>query len=950
MSVCTSMRVACYNVNGLIKTATDTSITNEIKAMCLQHKIHLIGLTETHLNNFEKEKKALNQGTGYLLFNSLITTSKGAKGTALLHFLNNKRKRCITNVNLIPGHLQWTRFYSKDMPINIINLYLSGRKEENDAENKVFERIIEICTECQEEQLIIMGDFNINTHNPTGTRNKQWVELFETFEMHEHKIDGNHSYIRRNTNNQGITKIDRSRPDHIFVSKHIRVVKEQMLPPVSKNDHIPFYVDLEFQSERSWKPTIPKGGKNKIIETLNNSQFSSFEEFTSCLSDSIEKYGKYNDKLGMQTIQSSLKNEITDLEISLLEIIRSDETNQQKILDIQTQLKDAYKTASKEIKEKISDKFNAPNSSAMYHFDHLINNKQMNWKDLNFSEDQILQHFQTKFTTSNSTPTFSPSPSTIKEGPQITSSITIDDLDSALSRMKSNTSGTDFVSLDIIKALNEDLKKLLIDKFNECITNQDIPISWKNGWVKLIPKRDVKALNDIRPITILPIFYRIFFNILAFRLREWASNNINIRQQAFITDRSTLFHGLLLSALALKYKESFLLVNLDIEGAYDAVEMSVIRMALTHCNFPPDLIEFIINSYSNHTLQLEINEHLSTPFIKTRGIPQGCPLAPLVYDCITQLIIDKSIEQWQISITPNDLDINDIGMLNFADDMNFICDKNVNYNARLDNINTWLSQLLLKINPTKSKGVTLPRRSNLKPIINGVIIPLEHNLRVLGHYPWSDKIVNDDVREKINKLQLSLKYLPLRRLEPLNLKKIIHAKVISLFTHISKTNFISKTLLNTINTSIRSAIKRRMFIDIRTPTGFFHLPALNSGLDIPSIEEFTEHMNIRTLVLMANNPNKLIRKGYLYGMCNYEDSKNNIFKHWKSILNEYKITIKLNKEKFSLNRLQGNLFEIHTDGSRMDDKTGMGINIYNSTFSLRIHDQYSNNIAEISSI
>ena len=78
----------------------------------------------------------------------------------------------------------------------------------------------------------------------------------------------------------------------------------------------------------------------------------------------------------MQTIQSSLKNEIADLEISLLEIIRSDETNQQKILDIQTQLKDAYKSASKEIKEKISDKFNASNSSAMYHFDHLINNKQ----------------------------------------------------------------------------------------------------------------------------------------------------------------------------------------------------------------------------------------------------------------------------------------------------------------------------------------------------------------------------------------------------------------------------------------------------------------------------------------------------------------------------------------------------------------------------------------------
>ena len=41
---------------------------------------------------------------------------------------------------------------------------------------------------------------------------------------------------------------------------------------------------------------------------------------------------------------------------------------------------------------------------------------------------------------------------------------------------------------------------------------------------------------------------------------------------------------------------------------------------------------------------------------------------PLVYDCITQLIIDKAIKQWKIPITPKDLEINDIGMLNFADD------------------------------------------------------------------------------------------------------------------------------------------------------------------------------------------------------------------------------------------------------------------------------------------
>ena len=87
-------------------------------------------------------------------------------------------------------------------------------------------------------------------------------------------------------------------------------------------------------------------------------------------------------------------------------------------------------------------------------------------------------------------------------------------------------------------------------------------------------------------------------------------------------------------------------------------------------------------------------------------------------------------------------------------------------------------------------------------------------------------------------------------------------------------------------------------------------------------------MNIRTSVLMDNNLNI---KTYRYGMNHSNDTDNNIFqqKHWKSILKEYNVNVKLNKEKFSLDRLDSTNFEIHPDGSCQDGKTGMGINIYN---------------------
>ena len=110
------------------------------------------------------------------------------------------------------------------------------------------------------------------------------------------------------------------------------------------------------------------------------------------------------------------------------------------------------------------------------------------------------------------------------------------------------------------------------------------------------------------------------------------------------------------------------------------------------------------------------------------------PLAPLVYDCITQLIIDKGINEWKIPTTPTELDINNIGLLAFADDINFVSNRFCDYNLRFSQLNTWLNQLALKINPKKSMATLLPKNSKIKrPEIENQPIPIHKNLRVLGH-------------------------------------------------------------------------------------------------------------------------------------------------------------------------------------------------------------------------
>ena len=69
-----------------------------------------------------------------------------------------------------------------------------------------------------------------------------------------------------------------------------------------------------------------------------------------------------------------------------------------------------------------------------------------------------------------------------------------------------------------------------------------------------------------------------------------------------------------------------------------------------------------------------------------------------------------------------------------------------------------LNQLALKINPKKSMATLLPKNSKIKrPEIENQPIPIHKNLRVLGHYPWNDGTVTNDIEERITKFELSLK-------------------------------------------------------------------------------------------------------------------------------------------------------------------------------------------------
>lgn len=92
----------------------------------------------------------------------------------------------------------------------------------------------------------------------------------------------------------------------------------------------------------------------------------------------------------------------------------------------------------------------------------------------------------------------------------ITQEITIEELDKAISRLKTNkVPGTDGFPAEWYKTFREQLTPMLLECFNYTLNGGEPPVSWKGAVTSIIPKeaKDRTECGSYRPISVLNIDY-----------------------------------------------------------------------------------------------------------------------------------------------------------------------------------------------------------------------------------------------------------------------------------------------------------------------------------------------------------------------------------------------------------------------------------------------------------
>lgn len=95
------------------------------------------------------------------------------------------------------------------------------------------------------------------------------------------------------------------------------------------------------------------------------------------------------------------------------------------------------------------------------------------------------------------------------------------ELNLAISRLKTGKSpGSDGFTTEWYKSMKPCLASLLLNTFNWILQKGEIPPSWREAIITVIPKenKDKQECGNYRPVSILNLDYKLFAYILARRL------------------------------------------------------------------------------------------------------------------------------------------------------------------------------------------------------------------------------------------------------------------------------------------------------------------------------------------------------------------------------------------------------------------------------------------------
>lgn len=302
---------------------------------------------------------------------------------------------------------------------------------------------------------------------------------------------------------------------------------------------------------------------------------------------------------------------------------------------------------------------------------------------------------------------------------------TAEDVRSEIERQEADKScGADGIHIQFLKAVKDTaVLAWLHQLYNQCLAQGRTPQAWNGSEIHLLSKDPTKPrdANNLRPISIICIFRKIFERLLLCRFQADAWAQFHPAQAGFRRSYSTYTNAAVLHSLLVSKARSTV-VFLDFKSAFDVVDHQRLDAKLQARGCPAGLRSLIQGLvFVQQRSRILINGQVSEWFPRSRGVLQGSPSSAWLFN----LFMDDLL--YKVNAGVSGIPI----CLFYADDGMIATNSKTDLPEKLKIVEDWTVENLLFLNPKKCAIITT--RRGLPPLsVYGQVIPQVDSYTYLG--------------------------------------------------------------------------------------------------------------------------------------------------------------------------------------------------------------------------
>jgi hypothetical protein len=449
------------------------------------------------------------------------------------------------------------------------------------------------------------------------------------------------------------------------------------------------------------------------------------------------------------------------------------------------------------------------------------------------------------------------------------------------SRQDLSANGVDGIGYRIIKGAKKEGVKFIRLLVEACMRNGKIPESWKEARTILLYKKgDRDVIQNWRPISITNCVYRIFTCLMA---RSWQMVNSKVQlfadsQKGFIQKTNGCSeHGIILNELlhdANRNKEALIVTAIDFTNAFGSVPHQLIMSTMQQRNFPEWTRRIVADMYNGASSVIEVQGRRSEKIPWKRGVKQGCPLSPLLFNlCLEPLLqtVGTNLKQLGAFVGPHEAeDRIGFGIQAYADDVIVISRTTQGMKLILRKLEEFTRWSHLEVNVKKCATASYLIDSNRHRCslaenfeLNGAPIPnltLAESLKYLGTTVAARRTVKlEAVKTKLTEMRTRLAKIidsPLLAVQKID---AIRTFLLPMLDFMLLNGDVGVKQLRELDQNIRGAVDRALKVT-GLPIECDHASWKDGGLSYPSLLDRREVLLVRSLSQMMLSKDERIRR------------------------------------------------------------------------------------------